>query len=190
MSAMVRDPRSFKARTAQVLLVLGLFGLGAVEPARAHPFHVTIAEAEHNLQAKTLEVALRVNSIDLEAILSQRANRKVDLDETKDVDAMIVAYLNETFRVETSAKTPLKLKWVGKEAEVKTAWLYFELSVPNGIDGLRISNRVFFELEPDQTNTVNLKRGKERASLRFTRQTPWLDLAFAKSGSPPAKPGP
>ena len=172
-----------------LLLVLAWIS-AAPDFVHAHPFHVTIAEAEHNVSAKTLEVALRVNSVDLEAILSKRTNRKVDLDETKDVDAMIVSYLNEAFRIETAAKAPVKLKWVGKETEVKTAWLYFEFPVADGIDGLRVSDRVFFELEPDQTNTINLKRGKDRASLRFTRQTPALNLAFPKSGSVPAKPGP
>ena len=44
-------------------------------------------------------------------------------------------------------------------------------SAPQGIDGLKLLNRIFLEIIPDEVNTVRFRRGKKRVTLRFDRNS-------------------
>ncbi len=152
------------------ILLLTFLPLGSV--ARAHPFHVSATEVEHRRETQSLEISLRVDPDDLEKALGRRARRRVKLDRTDGVDELIAAYLRERFVVRRAKGAEGELIWVGKEIDVKHAWLYFEIRVPGRVDGLRISNRVFFELYREQSNLVTFKDGGRRSSLRLTPDRP------------------
>jgi hypothetical protein len=143
--------------------------------ASAHPFHVSIAEAEWNAESKRLEVAMRVAPEDLEAALTNRAETKVRLEETEDVDKQITDYLNDHFTLrkpetEDEEAKPLELHWIGKEVTTKSAWLYFEIDAPDGVAGLELTNRVFVNEEETQINTVVIREGKQKTTLRFDKE--------------------
>ena len=149
-------------------------------PAMAHPFHVSIGEAEWNPKTRRLEVALRVHPADLD-----RALRKADRDRqqppTLEGDQRISRYLQSVFVVRYRDGAALKFTWIGKELSVKSAWLYFEIELPNGLDGALISNRLFFEIEKKQTNTVNFTVGERRESLSFSAERPVHKLGSRSS---------
>ena len=138
---------------------------------QAHPFHATYTEVDWNAKSKVLEVALRVQPEDLDRVLSLRTKRKIDIEKTKDVDKLIQKYLAEVFLVEPKLKQPLAIRWVGKEVSSKEAWLYFEVSRPQGIEGLKLLNRIFLEIIPDEVNTVRFRYDKKRVTLRFERNS-------------------
>ena len=174
-------------RNYHVRCGLGLLALLAIAtPLQAHPFHATYAEVDWNETGKVLEVALRVQPEDLERVLSLRAKRRIDIEKTKGVDKLIHKYLTEVFVVEQKGVEQKKgeqkgggqksvnmptLRWVGKEVSAKEAWLYFELPRPAGAEDLKILNQIFFEILPDQVNTVRFRQGKKRTTLRFDRNS-------------------
>lgn len=158
--------KRFAARLLGLVLAIACVG-----GAAAHPFHVSIAEGEWNAETKCLEVALRVSPEDLETALTKQAKEKVRLEETENVDEQITAYLNAHFRLRESAdEDPLKLKWTGKEITTKAAWLYFEIEAPNGVEGLELTNKLLVEEEETQINTVVLRHGKQKTTLRFDQK--------------------
>jgi hypothetical protein len=146
--------------------------------AWAHPFHVSLAEAEYDRESGVLEVALRVHPADLEEALRKQAGKRIVLDQSADADERIVAYLRRTFAMKTPQGEAAEIRWVGKEVSVKQAWLYFEVPLPGGIENVEVSQRMFFELLPDQVNTVHLRDGERRVTLHFTRAKPRGRLAF------------
>lgn len=158
--------RSGLTRPAGMLLALTL----ATASAQAHPFHVSLAEAEWNAKTGQLEVALKVHATDLEKALRRHSGKPIDLDKSPETDRRIMAYLKHVFRVNATPGRPCAIKWVGKEVTVKSAWLYFEIPLPKGIEGVRFSNQIFFELLSNQVNTINFKQGRRKLTLRFTRQ--------------------
>lgn len=138
-----------------------------------HPFHVTIAEVDVNAEAGTLEVAIRIyNPGDLEEAIGRKEGKKVDLEKTEDVDTLIQEYLAERFVVTRADGEPAELQWVGKEVSLKTTWLYVEIPLPDGPEGATFTNTLLFEIEADQSNTMVFGRGRDRLSLRFTRDSP------------------
>ena len=131
--------------------------------ALAHPFHVSHAQVEFNAKSSSLEVALHVHAIDLERVLHQVTGKPVDLDKTKKVDEKIKKYLNQVFLVRVKGKKkPLKLKWIGKETTIKSAWLYFEVPVSKKVQAVNVSHHLFFKTVDGQENIINYRSGKTK----------------------------
>ena len=139
--------------------------------ASAHKFHTSFTEANYNAEAGTLEVTLRTFPDDLEAALRRRAPATPPAaeDRKKEFEGRVAAYVAETFRLETPAGEPIKITWVGMDAGVDSAWLYFEARLPANLEGVRLRNHLLFDLFDDQINLVNLKTKGGRTALRFER---------------------
>lgn len=153
--------------------LISLLGVSA-EPAshalpHKHPFHVSVAELEYNKDSKCLEVALKVWPEDLEKALSQVNKAPVDLDKHPKIDDLIASYLKRNIHVSPDGKTNCKINWVGKEIEVRHAWLYFEIKTEKEPDNFHFGNTIFFELQDDQINIFNLKLKDRRASISFAK---------------------
>ncbi len=154
------------------LLVLCLFLLGSVAYAAPtlHHFATSLAEADYNEDTKQLEVGLSMKPSDLEWVLSRREGKRIDLERTADVDALIQSYLNDVFRITGADCEPVPCTWVGKEVETKVTWLYFEFALPDGLEGVELRNRILMRWERDQVNTVNLNHNGDRRTLTFDRR--------------------
>ncbi len=137
----------------------------------AHPYHTTTTQVEHNRERATLEIALKAWPEDLERALTEAAGEKVRLELTADVDQHILDYLRGHFRIREDDAL-LELRWVGKEISVRAAWLYFEIPVPPSLAGLELEQRVFFELQTDQLNIVEVRDGTARYTLSLHRDKP------------------
>lgn len=138
--------------------------------AAAHPRHLSIAEADWNAKTGRWEIALQVNPVDLEQALRRIANRPIDLDRSPGLDGLIQDYLSRTFVVRQSDGRRAKLLWVGHEVDLKDAWLYFEVPLDTGPAQATFGAGYFFELLPDQANTINFRWGTSRQSLTFTAE--------------------
>lgn len=160
---------------------LAMDALAGSGPTLAHRFHVSLAQADYNPKSGSLEVALRVNAFDLEQALSRAQGVQVDLDRTPGIDELIESYLSERITLSAPDGRRAAFEWVGKEDFTLELWLYFELRVaartpPRELKGHTLSNRIFFELHPEQTNSVTYGRGRTRRSLRFTADQRRIEL--------------
>lgn len=177
----------------RVYHILWLFVV--VAPAYAHPAHETNAEMVWNSKTRSLEVALQLRGIDLEAALTKKCSKKVDLDTTLDVDARIQEYIASVFTVRSPTGRPVRLKYAGKTIDEWRVWLYFEF--PLGTEdpfGATVTNRFLFGTLENQTNQLAFLVGQTRASLIFdqlhpTRELPANRTSKATAWAPPASLG-
>jgi|GEM_PF-1013497 len=65
---------------------------------------------------------------------------------------------------------PAKLHWVGKEIDLKWAWLYIELEPKDLQKKLFMTNTLLMDVLDDQSNTVIIRLGTERQSLIFLQK--------------------
>ena len=139
----------------------------------AHPVHVTFGEVDFNSETGRLEVALVVDSIDLEDALGRRSGERIDLEKTPDVDRRITAYLTRVFQVRPAGSDrPAPIQWVGKEIKVRRTWLFFEVVLTGPPTELEFTNSIFFELAPEQINTLEIEIGEKKATIRLNRERP------------------
>ena len=153
-----------------------LFGGSLFATPALHHFATSLAEADYNVEAKRLEVALSMNPADLEWVLSRRAGKRISLEHTEGVEELVSEYLRGVFFARLGSGELAKQHWVGLELDPKFAWAYFELELPNGLERVRLTNRIMLRWERDQVNTVNLRVAKEKRTLSFDRRQPSLPL--------------
>lgn len=163
--------------------------------AAAHPYHVSRAEIQYNAQRGTFEVALCVWPADLEKAIGQMEKKAIDLDTLTQAqrDAAVAKYVTSRFRVlpeksaVTSAASPTgdatiasesrtvercQFRWVGSEMNLKQAWLYFEVTTGADTRQWSFENRMFFELNEDQLNQVQIQSvGRRRPGISLFSRT-------------------
>ena len=153
----------------------------AISIAHAHPNHASVAEMQFNEKSGKLEIAMRVWPVDLEKSLSKMHGKHVDIDKAENVDQLITDYLSKAFQVKDAAAKALSINWVGKEVNLKHAWLYFEIPIES-LQGLEFSNGICFEAERTQVNTILFQHKGQRLSLQCSYKKPiaTLDLNMLK----------
>jgi uncharacterized protein (DUF1684 family) len=170
----------------------GVVSAAAVAAAVAtHPEHVSVAEARLNPCARTIEIAMRVDSTHLEEALQSHTGARVGLETTPEVDAIIEGYLAGRFEVREQgtkgAAALWPIDWIGFEPEGLDVWLYFEIGAPDdlGASGrltLEVRHRVMQELLARQVNMITFHHGDAKKTLRFTvERADWqtLELPYA-----------
>ncbi len=143
--------------------------------ADRHPGHETLAEAEVNGEAGTLEVALRIDSMDLERSLRANHSDPPRLED-KAVEPLLENLLKTGFLVRSPKGGPGQLNYVGYELEGLDAWLYFEIELPRRGRTLQISNQMLFDVAPGQLHRVSLRALDGECRLLLDRLNPWADL--------------
>jgi hypothetical protein len=145
--------------------------------AAAHKFHTSFTEAHYNAKEGSLEITLRTFPDDLENILGRRRGKAVRLDRKKEAEPLLAAYLQETFQLKNARGEAVKLSWVGMDAGVDSAWLYFEARMPEGTAGVQLRNQFMFDLYDDQINIVNVKQDGKKRAITFKNGDGFQPLA-------------
>jgi hypothetical protein len=152
--------------------------------ALPHPFHVSVAEAQWNLAGQRLQVALRLSPRDLDAALSNVTGRRIVLEKEspEETKRLVEAYLRGVIYLADNPHPPAasadtselqdRFHWVGIQDEVRYVWVYFELQKPEGADKLWLHNRVFFETERTQINTLQLMKTDPAIAVRTNIEQP------------------
>lgn len=149
-----------------------------VPVAAAHKFHTSFAEAEYNVKEASLQITLRTFPDDLEMVLGKRSGKSVRLDRKQESETLLAAYLQETFQLKNAKGEIVKLSWVGMDAGVDSAWLYFEARMPEGFAGAQLKNEFLFDLYDDQVNLVNVKQDERpKRALTFKNGDTFQTLA-------------
>ena len=146
-------------------LVVVSAGLISTCCAASHPYHVSHAEVNWNPNSGNFEVALCVWPADLEKAISRQQGEPVDLDKIDNLNELMERYIQKTFllrpaKMKNGSKDEQqqvsRIRWIGHEKSIKEAWLYFEITGMSSPSRWTIENRVFFELNEDQMNQVEL----------------------------------
>ena len=129
--------------------------------ALAHPIHSSYTEADYRPDTNRLEFAIRLFTDDAETALSQHAGKKVTVDATprKELDALVFAYVRARFTIKTRDGTDAALTWVGRELKDSDQhlWVYVQCTVPGGLAGARVRDRLLRETFSDQINSVRVR---------------------------------
>jgi len=79
-----------------------------------------------------------------------------------------LAYARSAFVVADATGRRLPLAYCGGKRVDDLIWLCFHTGAPRGLAGFRVSNRILFNLYPDQINIVQATYGGKKVSLLFT----------------------
>jgi hypothetical protein len=155
-------------RAVLCLIISTLVSALASKEVRAHKFYASFVTMNFNQQEQLVEITMRTFPDDLAAALRKQQNKTVQLDKSKEVAAMIMAYLRKTFELKKAGRV-LPLRWVGMDLGVDSAFLYFEVKMPGGLSGAQLRDHFLFEMFDEQTNVVSIKYNGKQFDHVFRR---------------------
>jgi len=167
-------------RITQIIGSLTFVAVLLVGPVFAHKFHTTFMTVDRNQKDKVFELTLKMFRHDLEPSLSKRLGRRVDLGTGKAIDIEIFRFINGSFEFLDPADTVVRPKWVGKEVEAQVIYVYLEIPYDGKVDGITISNTLFFESFKEQVNYVTIKDGDSKHDLVFKHGAPKRSITATK----------
>ena len=128
-----------------------------------HEYYVSRCVMNKISEESKIEVSIHLFADDLEMALKHQGAISCHIGtkiEHADTDYWIEKYLKECFIVEDNFDT-LDWTYLGREStdDLQAVWCYLEVDLPgNGIDKLKVTNRVLMDIYDDQKNIVELKQ--------------------------------
>ena len=99
--------------------------------------------------------------------MERKYKTRIDFEKTKNVDEFIFDYLNVEFVLTDKDGKTKPLKWVGREIDAESIWIYLETDSTESPEGYNLRNTLFFESFPEQANLVVCRYEDKKANLMF-----------------------
>ena len=147
-----------------------------------HPDHVTLTEIAVNRETRCLEVSVRVDPGQIEDALYLAYDERVRAVAGSRFETLLMRYLRQNFLVQRSRGGWGKLRWVGLQSDPFECWLHFEITLPEKGGELRLSNQMFFEVNPFQLNRLFLRSRQGVTTAECQAEDPWQSLAAIDPG--------
>ena len=160
-------------------LALGLaLALVPAAPTTAHQQKESITRVLFNARTGNIEVMHRFLLHDAEHASRRLFGEGADLlSNPADCDRF-EHYVHQRFALADQDGAAIALKPVGNEIDTRFLWVYAEAEIPEGLTALEISHDALRDLWPEQTNLVNIERGKTVRSAIFNGESRALTVHF------------
>jgi len=134
-----------------------------------HPFHVSVAEINHNATDKTLEISCKIFTDDFEKVLAQNYKAMVDLinpPDKKAMDTLVKKYIKTHLSIHVDGK-PVNFSYIGFERESEAVYSYFQVDNMASVKTISITNKLMQDLFTDQINLMHVIVGGNRKSTKL-----------------------
>lgn len=145
-------------RTIAALLLL--VGRPAV-----HPLHTTFTEISEDPSSHIVTVTVRSFTDDLARALGMTPPPSGTLSALP--DSALARYVRTHFTLSAPGGRALVLRYTGQRQSADLTWIAFGLTLPEGLRGASLTNRMQSELFPDQVNLVQANYGGRTQTLLF-----------------------
>ncbi|MCF8257863.1 MAG: hypothetical protein K9J06_09925 [Flavobacteriales bacterium] len=136
--------------------------------ALPHDFHASITQIAVNEGTGRLEVAVKIFTDDLEAVIQPEGTEPLRLASPREDGrsrTLIGAYVTKNLRIRVDG-VPVVFTFLGSENETDATWCYLESGPLGAFTTLDVTNTVLVSRYDDQVNIIHLKRaGKTKALM-------------------------
>jgi hypothetical protein len=134
---------------------------------KPHPFFLSVTDMKYNEKNKSMEIACKMFTNDLEDALKRTTKKTVDLINSKDkteTQKLISDYITKRLTVSINGKIKT-LKCIGYEKEDDVIWTYMEIEKCEKPKQLVIQNGLLYDFLKEQVNLVSFEiDGNKRSS--------------------------
>jgi hypothetical protein len=134
---------------------------------KPHPFFLSVTDIKYNDKNKSLEIACKMFTNDLEDALKRTTKKSIDLIHPKDkkeTEKIIFDYINKRLSINLNGKFRT-LKCIGFEKEEDVIWTYMEIEKCEKPKQLVIQNSLLYDFLKEQINLVSFEsEGKKQSS--------------------------
>lgn len=166
----------FKWSMCLLLCVLLL----SASPKNPHPVHISVVEINHNPIDKTLEISCKLFTDDLEGVLRQNYNTKVDLINPPDqnaMDSLVKKYILSHFSIRVDNR-PLQFTYLGFERDHESVYAYIQAESVPVLQKISIINNLMYDFFTDQINIMHVSVGGKRISKKLDYPDTEIGFSF------------
>lgn len=138
-----------------------------VSANNAHRFHSSLTRIDYDSKEKNIKIVIQLITHDVLEVFKKLNGKSIDLDNPEESKSLLQKYLAENFILQNKAGEKLDLKWVGMETDFDRTFVYLEVPSDESIEEFELSNTIFFETYPKQTNIVIAGFDDKKADLFF-----------------------
>lgn len=144
-----------------------------------HPFFMSVIDINHNNNAASLEISVRVFTDDLEKTLEKFSKQQFDIQNPKDkplVEKSLLAYMTEHLKLKVNGKAT-RFTLVGFEQQLESTWCYFEIEKQPIVNQVAVDCSLLYDYETKQVNIIHVKsKGIQKT---YKMDYPKQDIAFS-----------
>ena len=132
-----------------------------------HEYYVSVTKIEYAKEQQSLQIISQIFIDDFEELLRKRYDENITLSpdsDVKTIDTYISRYLSDKLEININGSA-VTFKYIGKEYKDDIAYCYLEVENISNIKSIEVSNRVLFDVFPEQQNIVRLKLLKKNRSF-------------------------
>ena len=147
-----------------VLVCLFLF------TGKPHPFYLTVTDMKYNDKNKSLEIACKMFTNDLEGALKKTTGKKVDIlnpQDKKEVEKILFDYITKRLSINLNGKLKT-LRFIGYEKEEDVIWTYMEIEKCEKPKQLHITTSLLYDFIKDQINLASIEVGGSKQSSKVS----------------------
>ncbi|WP_452221702.1 DUF6702 family protein [Lacinutrix salivirga] len=152
-------------RNFKLSIVLLLFT--ALSFTTAHKYYVSITQIEYVKDKKTVQIITRIFIDDLENLLRSRYDKTITLQEKEDetvINTYLSKYLKSKIEIDINNQ-PVVLNFIGKEYDNDLVYCYLEIPNVENIKSFSITNKVLFDVFPEQKNVIRTNINSKNKSF-------------------------
>ncbi len=135
---------------------------------RPHPFYLSVTDIKYNDKNKSLEIACKMFTSDLEDALKRTTKKSVDLIHPKDkkeVEKILFDYISKRLSIHLNGK-PKVIKFIGFEKEEDVIWTYMEIEKCEKPKQLNVATSLLYDFLKEQINLVSLEVAGDKQSSK------------------------
>lgn len=137
------------------LLIVPIF----ISNSEKHEYYVSVTEIQYAEEQQSLQIISQIFIDDLEKLLKERYDDSIKLAPDNDAELIenyIKRYIGDKLQIKVNGKA-LNFKFIGKEYKEDIAYCYLEIENISKIKSLVVTNKILFDILPEQQNIVRLK---------------------------------
>lgn len=138
----------------------------------AHPVHLSVTNLEYFEKQNYFQMSIRLFVDDFETIVNYKNNIELNLgkdNELKDAQFYISQYITQNIIIEANNKKIPENKFILTNYEIKdiSVWLTFKIKFREKFSTLKLTNKLMFDLYPDQKNMLIYTQNKKQYAIDF-----------------------
>jgi len=137
------------------LAVVPLF----ISSKEKHKYYVSVTEIEYVKKDNALQIISQIFIDDFEKLLRERFDESIILapdNKPQLIERYMQRYLEDKLKFKVNGKA-VNFKFIGKEYKDDITYCYLEIENISEIKSLSVTNKILFDVFPDQQNIVRLK---------------------------------
>jgi len=130
-----------------------------ISNSEKHEYYVSVTEVKYAKEEQSLQIISQIFINDFEKLLKERYDESIKLSPDSDIENIekyMQRYIADKLKIKLN-NTVVNFKFIGKEYKDDITYCYLEIENVSDIKSIEITNRLLFDVLPEQQNIVRLK---------------------------------